>query len=90
MAVQRVERASGQRPPRLLHLLDALHAQAALAQRSSGVQQRRERQRLALAQRLLDPLPPQLGPPQRLALTFWHGLRWGTLGLLIAWLLQRS
>lgn len=77
------------RPARLLHVLDALYTQASLAQRSSGVQQRRERQRLALAQRLLDPLPQELAQPQRLELLFWRGLRWGTLGLLIAWLLRR-
>lgn len=82
-------RQSSQRPARLLHVLDALYTQASLAQRSSGVQRRRERQRLALAQRLLDPLPPELAQPQRLELVFWRGLRWGTLGLLIAWLLAR-
>lgn len=70
-------------------MLDALYTQASLAQRSSGVQQRRERQRLALAQRLLDPLPPALAQPRRIELLFWRGLRWGTLGLLIAWLLRR-
>lgn len=73
----------------MLHILDALYTQASLAQRSSGVQQRRERQRLALVQRLLDPLPPELAQPQRLDLLFWRGLRWGTVGLLIAWLLRR-
>ena len=83
------ERSSGQRPARLLHVLDALYTQASLAQRSSGVQRRRERQRLALAQRLLDPLPPELAQPRRIELLFWRGLRWGTLGLLIAWLLRR-
>ena len=70
-------------------MLDALYTQASLAQRSSGVQQRRERQRLAMAQRLLDPLPPGLAQTQRLELLFWRGLRWGTLGLLIAWVLRR-
>jgi hypothetical protein len=95
MAWRRVGRASGhqppggQRPPRLLHLLDALYAQAALAERSSGVQRRRERQRLALAQRLLDPIPHRISQPHRLELLFWRGLRWGTVGLLVAWLLRR-
>lgn len=76
------------RPARLLHALDVLFTQASLAQRSSGVQQRRDRQRLALARRLLDPLPPELGLPQRIELSFWRALRWGTTGLLIAWLLR--
>ena len=70
-------------------MLDALYAQASLARRSSGVQQRRERQRLAMAQRLLDPLPPELAQPLRLELLFWRGLRWGTVGLLLAWVLRR-
>ena len=46
-------------------------------------------QRLALTQRLLDPLPPELVPAKRLEVLFWRGLRWGTVGLLIAWLLGR-
>jgi hypothetical protein len=50
---------------------------------------RRRRQRLALAQRLLDPLPEWLGSSRRDGEIFWQGLRWGGLGLLLAWLLQR-
>jgi hypothetical protein len=88
-ASHRVRRPSLHRPARVLHVLDALLTQASLAQRSSGVQQRRERQRLAMAQRLLDPLPPELGQPQRMELVFWRALRWGTAGMAIAWLLQR-
>ncbi|MEB3296211.1 MAG: hypothetical protein VKL23_01605 [Cyanobacteriota bacterium] len=84
-----MRRSSIHRPARLLHGLDTLLTQASLAQRSSGVQQRRERQRLAVAQRLLDPLPAELGAPQRIELVFWRALRWGTAGMLIAWLLRR-
>lgn len=76
------------RPVRLLHLLDGLLSQASLARRSSGAAQRRHRQRLALAQRLLDPLPPELIPPGGGTDRFWRGLRWGTLGLVLAWLLR--
>ncbi len=81
-------RTPQQRPVRLLHLLDGLLTQASLADRSSGVGQRRQRQRLALAQRVLDPLPPQLLPPEQASLLFWRGLRWGGIGLWIAWLLR--
>lgn len=78
-----------QRPLRLLHLLDGLLSQVLDPDRSSGVQQRRQQQRLALAQRLLDPLPPVLAPPARAELLFWRALRWGGLGLLLALWLRR-
>lgn len=51
---------SVRQPIRLLHLLDGLLTQASLTAKSSGVNQRRQRQRLELTQRLLDPLPEQL------------------------------
>ena len=76
------------KPTRLLHLLDGLLAQAALSASGSGVVQRRQRQRLALTQRLLDPLPRQLARPNRSEVLFWRGLRWGTAGLLLAWWLR--
>jgi hypothetical protein len=76
-------------PIRLLHLLDGLLTQASLTANSSGVTQRRQRQRLALTQRLLDPLPAELAPPHRQDVLFWRGLRWATLGLLLAWCLKR-
>ena len=41
------------------------------------------------AQQLLDPLPPELLPPRRIELMFWRVLRWGTVGLLAAWMLRR-
>ncbi len=53
---------SVRQPIRLLHLLDGLLTQASLTAKSSGVNQRRQRQRLELTQRLLDPLPEQLAP----------------------------
>lgn len=77
-----------QRPVRVLHLLDGLFTQASLARSSSGVAGRRQRQRLALSQRLLDPLPRELAPGDLGSQLFWRGLRWGGLGLLLAWLLQ--
>jgi hypothetical protein len=76
-------------PIRLLHLLDGVLTQASLTAASSGVSRRRQRQRLALTQRLLDPLPGELVPPYRQEVIFWRGLRWATAGLLMAWLLKR-
>jgi hypothetical protein len=76
------------RPVRLLHLLDGIFTQASLAGRSSGVAQRRQRQRLAVSQRLLDPLPAELAPADQASQLFWRGLRWGGVGLLLAWLLR--
>jgi hypothetical protein len=75
-------------PIRLLHLLEGLLVQGVLSARGSGVVQRRQRQRQALTRRLLDPLPPQLVPPNRSDVMFWRGLRWGTAGLLLAWWLK--
>ena len=80
---------SVRQPIRLLHLLDGLLTQASLTAKSSGVNQRRQRQRLELTQRLLDPLPEQLVPPYLQEVLFWRGLRWATAGLLLAWLLKR-
>jgi hypothetical protein len=80
---------SVRQPIRLLHLLDGLLTQASLTAKSSGVNQRRQRQRLVLTQRLLDPLPEQLAPPYRQEVLFWRGLRWATAGLLLAWILKR-
>jgi hypothetical protein len=83
-----VQPSSRQRPVRVLHLLDGIFTQASLAGRSSGVAGRRQRQRLALSQRLLDPLPSELAPLDKGSQLFWRGLRWGGLGLLLAWLLR--
>ena len=76
------------KPIRLLHLLDGLLAHGALSAQGLGVVQRRQRQRLALTQRLLSPLPRQLAPPNRSEVLFWRGLRWGTAGMLLAWWLR--
>ncbi len=83
-----VQPSPRQRPVHLLHLLDGIFTQASLAGRSSGVSQRRQRQRLALSQRLLDPLPAELTPADQGSQLFWRALRWGGLGLLLAWLLR--
>ena len=80
---------SVRQPIRLLHLLDGLLTQASLTAKNSGVNQRRQRQRLELTQRLLDPLPEQLAPPYRQEVLFWRGLRWATAGHLLAWILKR-
>lgn len=77
----------GQTPLRLLHQLSGLLIQVSRAERSSGVRQRREQQRLTLMQRLLDPPPAALIPPLKLELEFWRALRWGSAGMLLAlWL----
>ncbi len=73
---------------RVLHHLDGLLTLASLAAHSSGALRRRQRQRLALAQRLLDPLPPELARPHRIEVLFWRALRWGTPGLILAWWLK--
>jgi len=93
-------RSPSRRSPRLLHHLAALLSLA--GQRAGQTRQtigtaevegrpstvrRRRLQHLALAQRLLDPLPPALSPPYPEAERFWRALRWGGLGVLIAcWL----
>ena len=76
------------KPIRLLHVLDGLLSLASLTSQGQGVVQRRQRQRLAMAQRLLEPLPRQLAPSNQSDLLFWRCLRWGTLGLVLAWLLK--
>jgi hypothetical protein len=42
---------------------------------------------LSIAQRLLDPLPPNLRSLDSASERFWRMLRWGGLGLLLARLL---
>lgn len=76
--------------PGLLHQLAAVLSLAGRpgAVAPTGVTLRRRRQRLELAQRLLDPLPEALLPSTRHGDRFWSALRWGGLGLLLAWLLR--
>ena len=76
----------GSQGPRLLHHLGALHSLAA-ARSSGGSRERRRRQHLSMAQRLLDPLPEALASPQAGSELFWRICRWGGAGLLLARLL---
>jgi hypothetical protein len=66
----------------------ALSQRPTSAQDNGSSAQRRQRQRLALAQRLLDPMPAGLVAPEAAADRFWTVLRWGGLGLILARLLQ--
>lgn len=78
-------------PPGVLHHLAAVLSLGLRRPPAepSGALLRRRRQRLALAQRLLNPLPAGLGSSHQGGERFWQGLRWGGLGLFLAWLLQR-
>ena len=80
-------------PIRWLHQLAGLMAQVARAERlSSGddsLQARRLRQRMALAQRLLDPLPAPLQMRGWQEQWLWTALRWGGVGLVLALWLHR-
>jgi hypothetical protein len=78
-------------PDGLLHHLAAVLSLAGRkgAVGPSGLASRRRRQRLELAQRLLDPLPEALLPASRNGERFWSAMRWGGFGLLVAWLLRR-
>ena len=91
----RPPRRSSTRGDRLLHHLGAvlsLAGQGRTAKPMPGRQasstQRRRRQRLSIAQRLLDPLPAALRPADRGAERFWEALRWGGVGILLAWWLS--
>lgn len=68
-------------------------AQVSRAERLSAgdesLQARRLRQRMALAQRLLDPLPKPLQPRGWREQSLWTALRWGGAGLLLALWLHR-
>jgi hypothetical protein len=80
-------------PIRWLHQLANLMAQVSRAERlgsgDDSLQARRLRQRMALAQRVLDPLPAPLRPSHWSEIALWSGLRWGGAGLLLALWLQR-
>ncbi|MFM8606238.1 MAG: hypothetical protein ACKOBY_12100 [Cyanobium sp.] len=73
----------------LHHLAAVLNLAGRLSQEGSGAPLRRRRQRLSLAQRLLDPLPQGLRSPDQSAERFWRAIRWGGPGLLLGlWLLR--
>jgi hypothetical protein len=88
--MSRLQRPRRSPPPGLLHHLAAVLSIAGRpgAVAPTGVTLRRRRQKLELAQRLLDPLPDALLPSSRHGERFWSALRWGGLGLLLAWLLR--
>jgi hypothetical protein len=80
--------------PGVLHHLAALltlasRPRAAAEADNLGRQQRRQRQHLALAQRLLDPLPVSLRAGGHGAELFWRAVRFGGAGVLLAWWLMR-
>lgn len=80
-------------PIRWLHQLAGLMAQVAQAERlkasDDSLRARRLRQRMALAQRVLDPLPQPLQSQVWAEQVVWTGLRWGGLGLVLAVWLKR-
>ena len=80
-------------PIRWLHQLGGLMAQVARAERlqsrDESLPARRLRQRMALAQRLLDPLPAPLQASPWPERWLWQALRWGGPGLLLALWLRR-
>ena len=80
-------------PIRWLHQLAGLMAQVARAERLSSTDDslaaRRLRQRMALAQRLLDPLPRSLQPNTWQDRWLWTALRWGGPALLLSLWLRR-
>jgi hypothetical protein len=80
-------------PIRWLHQLAALMAQVSAAERLTGgndsLQARRLRQRMALAQRLLDPMPAPLRSGNWQERVLWQGLRWGGVGLALGLWLRR-
>ena len=60
-----------------------------LPARDDSLQARRLRQRMALAQRLLDPLPVPLRASGLAERGLWQALRWGGLGMVLALWLRR-
>ena len=84
---------STQTPIRWLHRLSGLMAQVSRAERldpaDDSLQARRLRQRLSMAQRLLDPLPAPLQPDHWRQRWLWTALRWGGASLALSLWLRR-
>jgi hypothetical protein len=80
-------------PIRWLHVLGVVLGQVSRVERlttdDNGVASRRLRQRMATAQRLLDPLPAPLRGKDWGEGALWSALRWGGAGLLLAVWLHR-
>ncbi len=80
-------------PIRWLHQLASLMAEVSSAERlqpgDDSLKARRLRQRMALAQRLLDPLPAPLRSGSWQERVLWQGLRWGGVGLALGLWLHR-
>jgi hypothetical protein len=80
-------------PIRWLHQLAGLMAQVSSAERlqarDDSLAARRLRQRMALAQRLLDPLPRPLRQQSWRERTLWTALRWGGPAMVLALWLRR-
>ena len=68
---------------------ERLAAQERSSQMDLSCSGRRLSQRLELAQRLLDPLPVPLRFGRWQDQVLWRALRWGGVGLILAWWLLR-
>ncbi|MEN9767992.1 MAG: hypothetical protein RLZZ32_1952 [Cyanobacteriota bacterium] len=79
-------------PIRWLHQLANLLTQVSAAERlraqDDSLQARRLRQRMAAAQRLLDPLPAPLRSQHLQERWLWQFLRWGGVGACVALVLR--
>lgn len=80
------------RPLRWTHLFASLFSLAERARHPDlgglSVANRRLQQRLSLAQRLMEAMPPSLTPGRTIGDRFWEVIRWGGLGLVMARLLS--
>jgi hypothetical protein len=68
---------------------ERLAAQERTSQMELSCSGRRLSQRLELGQQLLDPLPAPLRVGRWQEQVLWRALRWGGVGLILAWWLLR-